>query len=105
MISNLSLSLEPGKVMALVGPSGQGKTTILALILRLYDVSSGRILLDGTMDLRIADPAWLRSQIGYVSQEPVLFSGSLRENIGYGWRGADEALEADIIQAAKKVRI
>ncbi|XP_023946980.2 ATP-binding cassette sub-family B member 10, mitochondrial [Bicyclus anynana] len=83
LIKGLSLHLHPGKSVALVGRSGCGKSTVAALILRLYDPDAGRILLDG-VDIRQLDPVWLRSHIGYVSQEPVLFTGSIKENILYG---------------------
>ncbi|CAG4953003.1 unnamed protein product [Colias eurytheme] len=83
MIKGLNLHLLPGKSVALVGRSGCGKSTIASLILRLYDPEQGRILLDG-VDIRKLDPVWLRSHIGFVSQEPVLFTGSIKENILYG---------------------
>ncbi|XP_075976553.1 ATP-binding cassette sub-family B member 10, mitochondrial isoform X2 [Anticarsia gemmatalis] len=83
LIKGLSLHLLPGKSIALVGRSGCGKSTIASLIMRLYEPEKGRILLDG-VDIRELDPRWLRSHIGYVSQEPVLFSGSIKENILYG---------------------
>ncbi|KAL4715629.1 hypothetical protein ACJJTC_006208 [Scirpophaga incertulas] len=83
LIKGLELHLLPGKSIALVGRSGCGKSTIASLILRLYDPEKGRILLDG-VDIRKLDPIWLRSHIGYVSQEPVLFNGSIKENILYG---------------------
>lgn len=80
---NFSLVIEPGQVVALVGPSGSGKSTIMNLLLRYYDPLSGEIFLDGVniQDLNIR---WLRSQIGYVGQEPILFSGSIRDNIANG---------------------
>ncbi|XP_013173003.1 PREDICTED: ATP-binding cassette sub-family B member 10, mitochondrial-like [Papilio xuthus] len=83
LIRGMNLHLTPGKSIALVGRSGCGKSTIASLILRLYDPEEGRILLDG-VDIRHLDPVWLRSHIGFVSQEPVLFSGSIKENILYG---------------------
>ncbi|KAJ0176046.1 hypothetical protein K1T71_008220 [Dendrolimus kikuchii] len=83
LIRGVNLHLHPGKSIALVGRSGCGKSTIASLILRLYDPDKGRILLDG-VDIRELDPVWLRSHVGYVSQEPVLFSGSIKENILYG---------------------
>ncbi|KAL0608809.1 ATP-binding cassette sub-family B member 10, mitochondrial [Plecturocebus cupreus] len=72
-----------GSVTALVGPSGSGKSTVLSLLLRLYDPVSGTISLDGH-DIRQLNPVWLRSKIGTVSQEPILFSCSIAENIAYG---------------------
>ena len=84
---SLNLVCEAGKRTALVGGSGAGKSTIIALVERFYDVDSGKILVDGT-DIRDLSPMWLRSQMGLVSQEPVLFGtgtrGSILENIKYG---------------------
>jgi ATP-binding cassette subfamily B (MDR/TAP) protein 1 len=78
-----SLDINPGEVVALVGPSGSGKSTIINLLLRFYDPSSGSLLLDG-QDIKSLNVRWLRSQIGYVGQEPVLFKGSVEENIAFG---------------------
>jgi ABC-type multidrug transport system fused ATPase/permease subunit len=78
-----SLVIEPGQVVALVGPSGSGKSTIMNLLLRFYDPVRGDVLLDG-QDIRDLNVRWLRSQIGYVGQEPTLFSGSVSENISRG---------------------
>nr|ASS36019.1 ABCB10 [Samia ricini] len=83
LIKGFDLHLEPGKSIALVGRSGCGKSTVASLILRLYDPERGRVLLDG-VDIKELDPVWLRSHIGFVSQEPVLFSGSIKDNILYG---------------------
>ncbi|MBL8803064.1 MAG: ATP-binding cassette domain-containing protein [Planctomycetes bacterium] len=82
-IDNLSLRAAPGDVIALVGPSGGGKTTLASLLLRFYDPTQGRVLLDGVdlRELRLAD---LRSALGYVSQEVFLFGGSVAENLRYG---------------------
>jgi subfamily B ATP-binding cassette protein MsbA len=82
VISDFSLRIAPGEVVALVGPSGAGKTTIASLIPRFWDVTSGRILVDGhdVRDLSLED---LRGAIGPVPQEPALFSGTVRENIAY----------------------
>ncbi|KAG7302029.1 hypothetical protein JYU34_013484 [Plutella xylostella] len=90
LIKNVNLHLLPGKSIALVGRSGCGKSTIASLLLRLFDPEKGRILLDG-IDIRNLDPVWLRSHIGFVSQEPVLFTGSIKENILYG--SMDEEFE------------
>ncbi len=89
VLSGLSLALSPGEVVALVGPSGSGKSTVAALVSRLYDPSAGRVTLDG-QDLRDLDATWLRQQIGVVSQEPMLMSTSIRENIRYGRPGSTE---------------
>ncbi|XP_071475901.1 ATP-binding cassette sub-family B member 10, mitochondrial isoform X2 [Marmota flaviventris] len=83
IFQDFSLSIPAGSVTALVGPSGSGKSTVVSLLLRLYDPLSGAVLLDGH-DIRQLNPAWLRSKIGTVSQEPVLFSCSIAENIAYG---------------------
>ena len=79
-----------GSSCALVGPSGAGKSTIVALLLRFYDPQAGAIRLDG-VDIRTLNVAWLRSQLGLVSQEPVLFQGTVAENIGHGKPGATAA--------------
>ncbi|MEW5854099.1 MAG: ABC transporter transmembrane domain-containing protein [Myxococcota bacterium] len=83
VLHDVTLELQPGKVLALVGPSGGGKSTVAALISRFYDPNAGRVLLDGE-DIRELDTAWLREQVGMVAQEPVLFAASIRENILYG---------------------
>jgi ATP-binding cassette subfamily B protein len=90
VLTGLDLELREGEVVALVGPSGGGKTTIAALLQRMYDPLAGRVLLDGK-DLRVLDPGWLRRQIGTVAQEPVLFSSSVADNIRYGKPGATDA--------------
>jgi ABC-type multidrug transport system fused ATPase/permease subunit len=87
VLSGMDLVVAPGEVVALVGASGAGKSTVAALIGRLYDPNAGRITLDGR-DLRELDPAWLRVQIGVVPQEPVLFSASIEDNVKYGRPGA-----------------
>ncbi|KAJ3060195.1 hypothetical protein HK102_009624 [Quaeritorhiza haematococci] len=78
----------------------------MSLILRFYDPSTGSILLDRATDLRVVDPQWYRTEIGYVSQEPVLFSGTVKENIAYGWHGKGEeggaVTDEEIVEAARK---
>ena len=86
VFSELSLEVPPGSVVAVVGSSGCGKSSLISLLLRLYDPSSGSILLDGT-DIRTLSPFTLRSSIGVVSQEPILFSGTIRDNLLYGASG------------------
>jgi ABC-type multidrug transport system fused ATPase/permease subunit len=98
IISNLDLHVRPGERVALVGPSGAGKTTIVNLALRLFDVEGGRILLDGR-DIRTLTQGSLRAQFGVVSQEPMLMHRSIRDNIAYGRPGATED---EIIEAAKR---
>ncbi len=87
VLHGVDLAVEPGEVVALVGPSGAGKSTLGSLLVRLYDPSAGRLTLDG-VDLRDLDPSWLRSQVGVVSQEPVLFSTTIADNVRYGRPGA-----------------
>ncbi|KAJ7411743.1 nuclear pore complex protein Nup133 [Willisornis vidua] len=83
IFKDFSLSIPAGSVVALVGPSGTGKSTIVSLLLRLYDPISGTITVDG-FDIRQLNPLWFRTKIGTVSQEPILFSCSIAENIAYG---------------------
>lgn len=95
VLHDISFCAEPGQLVALVGPTGAGKSTIASLMLRLYDPNGGRITLDGA-DLRDVPLGWLREQIAFVPQEPLLFTASLRENIRYGRLSAtdDEILAA-----------
>lgn len=97
VLHDVSLSLEPGKILALVGPSGGGKSTLVALLERFYDVGTGRILVDNR-DLRELDPRWYRSHVALVSQEPILFATTIRENITFGVSRV--VTEAEIIAAA-----
>jgi len=96
-LRGMSFVAQPGKVTALVGPSGGGKSTMLNLILRLYDADSGRILIDG-QDIAAVSRRSLRQQIAYVGQIVQLFRGTIRDNIGLGRLGASEA---EIVAAAK----
>ena len=89
-LDGVSLSVAPGEVVALVGPSGAGKTTLVSLLPRFWDVTRGRITLDG-VDVRDARLAELRGAIGIVPQEPALFSGTIRENIAYARPAAADA--------------
>jgi ATP-binding cassette, subfamily B, bacterial len=82
-LEGFSLAVDPGETVALVGPSGAGKTTVFQLLLRFYDPQEGRIRLDG-VDIRSADPAAVRARIGLVPQDPVIFSTNAWENIRYG---------------------
>ncbi|KAK4381080.1 ABC transporter B family member 19 [Sesamum angolense] len=97
----LCLKIEAGSKVALVGPSGAGKSSVLALLLRFYDVNGGEVLIDGK-DIKRFNLRKLRTQIGLVQQEPLLFSCSIRDNICYGNEGASEA---EIIQAAMDANI
>jgi ABC-type multidrug transport system fused ATPase/permease subunit len=99
-VADFDLQIEPGEVVAFVGRSGSGKSTLLQLLLRFYDPSGGRILLDGT-DLRHVDPSWLRQEIGAVLQEPVLFSRTIAENIRFG---RPHATDGDVAIAAESAR-
>ena len=94
-LTNVSLVIEPGKVVALVGPTGAGKSTLADMVPRFYDPLSGAVLVDG-QDIRSVTIESLRSQIGIVPQDTILFSGTLRDNIAYGKRDAtdDEILAA-----------
>ena len=86
-LHGLDFRVNPGETVAIVGPSGAGKTTIFSLLLRFYDPASGKILVDG-VDLREADPAALRSRIALVPQDSTVFAASIAENIGFGRPGA-----------------
>lgn len=101
VISDLNLTIPAGKTLALVGPSGGGKTTLCNLIPRFYNVSEGRILLDGH-DIRDIKIPSLRKCIGMVSQSVFLFDGTIRDNIAYG---TPDATDEEIIEAAKKANI
>jgi len=96
VLSNIDLTVKAGENVALVGPSGSGKTTLCNLIPRFYDVSSGRILIDGH-DIKDVTIQSLRSQIGIVQQDVYLFSGSVLENIQYG---KQDATREEVIRAA-----
>ncbi len=88
-LDGFSLAIEPGEVVALVGPSGAGKTTVFQLLQRFYDPHAGRVTIDG-VDLREADPREVRRRIAVVSQEPVIFAASVADNVRYGRPGAGE---------------
>ena len=101
VISHVSFEIPAGKSIALVGPSGSGKTTICSLLPRFYDVTEGRVTIDGN-DVRKLTLESLRSQIGLVSQDVYLFGGSIKDNIAYG---KPEATMEEIVDAAKKANI
>lgn len=100
-LRNITFSVEPGQLVALLGGSGSGKSTIANLIPRFYDVSAGRITVDG-IDIRDASIASLRKNVGIVQQDIFLFSATIRDNIAYG--AVDAAME-DIIAAAKAAHL
>jgi ATP-binding cassette, subfamily B, multidrug efflux pump len=97
LIHDLSLVAEPGNTVAIVGPTGAGKTTLVNLVMRFYDVQAGRITVDG-VDIASMPRAELRSQTGMVLQDTWLFEGTIRDNIAYGRPGASED---DILEAAR----
>ena len=97
VLKGLSLTLQAGEVVAVVGYSGAGKSTIAQLLSRFYDPQEGQVLLDG-VDLRTLEQHWLREQVGVVSQEPILFATSIADNIRYG---RTTATQAEVEAAAK----
>jgi ATP-binding cassette subfamily B multidrug efflux pump len=101
LIEDFSLHAAPGEIVAIVGPTGAGKTTLVNLLMRFYDVDSGRILIDGvpTMDMRRDD---VRRCFGMVLQDTWLFEGTIRDNIAYG---AEDATEEEIEAAARAARV
>jgi ATP-binding cassette subfamily B protein len=101
VLRGVDLAIAPGETVALVGPSGAGKTTLCSLLPRFYEPDAGRITVDG-IDIRDITLASLRGQIGIVQQDVFLFAGTLRENIAYGRLGAPEA---EIRDAARRARL
>lgn len=99
VLKDFSISVKAGETIALVGPTGAGKSTIVNLICRFYEPSSGSILIDGT-DYRERSQLWLQSNLGYVLQEPHLFSGSIADNIRYARK---DATDEEVVRAARLV--
>ncbi|MCR4311030.1 MAG: ABC transporter ATP-binding protein/permease, partial [Candidatus Taylorbacteria bacterium] len=97
VLHDLELNIHPGERVALIGPSGAGKSTFVKLLLRLYDVSSGSIEIDG-QDIRKVTQSSLRNNISLVPQDPILFHRSLKDNIRYGRR---DATDAEVLEAAR----
>ena len=97
LINDMNIKAEPGQMVAIVGPTGAGKTTLVNLLLRFYEVNGGRILVDG-VDITKMNRADLRSKFGMVLQDTWLFNGTIRDNIAYG---KEHATEEEIINAAK----
>ncbi|MEO8954521.1 MAG: ABC transporter ATP-binding protein [Ktedonobacteraceae bacterium] len=105
-LSHISFSAAPGEVTAIIGGTGSGKSTLVSLIPRFYDVDSGHVLLDG-VDVRDMSQAYMRTKIGFVPQKAVLFSGTIAENIRYGKEDATDAEirhAADVAQASEFIR-
>ena len=98
VLEDVSFTLAPGEVAAIVGPSGSGKSTIAKLIQRLYWPQKGKILVDG-VDLALVDPAWLRRQVAHVLQDPFLFNRTIRENIAV----ADPTMPMEQVMAAAQL--
>src|SRR5215212_8650172 len=101
VLNNIDLTIRPGETVAIVGPSGAGKTTLCSLLPRFYDVEGGRITIDG-LDIRAMTLASLRRQIGVVQQDVFLFAGTIRENIAYGRL---DATEEQIWEAARRAHL
>ncbi len=101
ILDHINLDIKAGQMVGIAGPTGAGKTTLIKLLLRLYDVKSGAVRLDG-MDIRQLDKYRLRRQIAMVSQEVYLFHGSIAENIAYG---LGDCPQEEIIEAAKKAEL
>ena len=101
VLEHVDLHLEPGKTLALVGPSGGGKTTLASLLPRFYDVSDGAVLVDG-QDVRSVTQASLRRNIGVIQQDVFMFAGTVRENIRYG---RPDATDKEIVEAAIRAEI
>ncbi len=100
-LSDVSLTVEAGTTIALVGATGSGKTTLVGLISRLYDATSGAVLVDGA-DVRSVDPRSLRREIAVVTDDPFLFSATVHENIAYARR--DEATREEVVEAATRAQ-
>lgn len=96
VLKGFNLEVKAGRSVALVGRSGSGKSTVIGLLQRFYDVQRGSVCVDG-VDIRQLDVAWYRAHMALVSQDPVIFSGRIRDNILYG---KPEAAEEEVVEAA-----
>jgi ATP-binding cassette subfamily B protein len=97
VLRDVSFSVEPGQMVAILGATGSGKSSLVHLIARFYDVTSGRVMIDG-VDVRDLDKAALRKQVGIALQESILFSGTIRDNIRYG---SPDASDEEVVAAAR----
>lgn len=97
VLNGFSLEVKPGTSIGLVGKSGCGKSTVIALIQRFYDATGGTVKVD-QVDIRLLDVGWFRRQMALVSQEPVIYSGSIRDNIVFG---KPDASENEVVDAAR----
>lgn len=104
VLTDLSLSINPGQTVAVVGASGSGKSTLASLLLRLYDPGSGSVLIDGN-HVKDLNPMWIRKNIGTVSQEPILFSTSIRENILYGAETPELVTDEQFLRVSKEANV
>ncbi|EFC42079.1 predicted protein [Naegleria gruberi] len=104
VLNKINLEMSPSSILALVGRPGQGKTTIVSLLQRFYDPNDGQITLDG-VPLTQIDPVWLRKNIGLLTQDPAMFSASIRENICYGWTGDEAPTDEQVMEASKKANV
>ena len=100
VVEDVSFDAEPGETVGIVGPTGAGKSTLLKLLVRFYDVDDGRIRVDGH-DVRDLTVDSLRDAVGFISQDPFLFSGTIRENVSYGTEPADEGIIWDALERAE----
>lgn len=104
VLNDVNLKIESGSSLALVGSSGSGKSTLIQLLLKLYKPTSGKITMSG-IDIQETDTSYLRSKMGLVCQEPMLFSSSIRYNIEYGLNSRSDTLLEEVIEAAMKAKI
>ena len=103
VIKDCSFKVSPGEIFIVNGDHGSGKTTLLNLIARFYNVSSGRILVNGTVDLRIVNPEWLRKVVGIIPQNPIFLNASIKENLILSLPKDQVYVESAIIEASKRV--